>query len=961
MRFLGPLLLAGCVAPAALGAAVVPDGGGGDHGRQAVTFVDLLSSNERFGEFLHTAQRLRMVLPLNRLRNATLLVPTNAAMERFWRDHGQGPARAPGSDYRGMTDAQAWYHVVGDGVLGADELRQGAMLWESLSRPSSGLADDTPGVMLKTQVMSGGGVVANDVPVFAQNYSCAAGNVYMIDGVLELPPTIRELLQSGLPAASNIRAGSGPTSTNAYGAIEKLLAAAEWSDVLGAADDGGSDRPPLMHTVWAFSNAAFGAQFSYAERAYLLHGTAFAADDDELRRDALDDVHTLAARYVSAGPIGLSRLGPGTHTVPGFGKNATLDVVVERTPGGGLVARVDGQPVDRPDVAARNGVVHGVEAMVRPPDLLLTPQKALVGLNATVFVRLVKDAGLGDYIDGTVPGRKLTLLAPTNGAMADAFDYDPEDGTREDAAPTVHLPRDRQREWAQYHIVDGQYSVDELAQHSLLRTMLAAGWTGHKAQVVKAQVDAALGPFANHVSFNGADNILPEPAVIGNTTIYLLSAPMPTPPRLVNALIQNLDLSLFVAAMGASGTVGEIQLWPGATVLAPVTSAFTSLGLVWSYLSLPGDSDARGDLARLIRAHVLKRPVYSDEIPMQAAGDAGPLLVETLNGNTVSLYRTPHGIFADVGTAGHARHAHHRGAGGADADAAARLARIADSSSLKVAEHDVLLQTGVAHVLESGLILPLNVDITPAKLLRGMRAHVFVDLLKRFNLTHVLGDPRVPSATPGEDDGPRKAVVGHSLLVPSDKSWNENAAYRELVRRDHDEMAGADDSDNPWRNSTTTDIARYLDRLVRLHIIPIIGTGAGFAGSGRLPDSQILLSDRKSYPTLLDDVRLRAHEYASDHFSLQLEGAPFYQSPGGVPFVSVAAVVRSGTARSGGVFELDTLLRLPPAGGGGPGGWRQAAWNAAVWLTGIGMGSGLLGVSGYWVRQWWTRSDYQSL
>ncbi|KAJ2775945.1 hypothetical protein IWQ57_000102 [Coemansia nantahalensis] len=969
---LGTLLLACWLLPAGLCAAAAPDAGG-DHERQPVTFVDLLSSHGRFGEFLHAAQRLRMVLPLNRLRNATLLVPTNAAMERFWRDHRQGPARAPGSDYRGMSDVLAWYHAIGDGALGAHEFGRGAMLWESLSHPDAGLVGDEPGVMLKTQVTSGGRVVANGVPVFAQNYSCVAGNAYMIDGVLELPPTIRELLQGGLPTAAGHRSEGGQTSAEAYGAIEKLLAAAGWSDVLGSADDGGGgggDRLPQMHTVWAFTNAAFGAQFSYAERAYLLYGAAFAAGDEELRRDAIEDTRMLAARYVSAGPISLSRLGAGTHTVPGYDKRATLDVVVERSPGGDLVAHVDGQPIGRPDVAARNGVVHGVEAVERPADLVLSPQKALVGLNATVFVRLIRDAGLGDYIDGTRPDRKLTLLAPTNGAMADGFDYEPDDDAREVAGPAARLPRDRQREWAQYHIVDGQYGVEELARHPLVRTMLATSWTDHKAQVVKAHVDAALSPLAKRVSFNGADNILPEPAVVGNTTIYLLSEPMPTPPRLVNALIQNLDLSLFVAAMGASGTAGEIQQWPGATVLAPVASAFTSLGLMWSYLSLPGDSDARGDLGRLIRAHVLKRPVYSDEIPMQATGGAGPLVVESLNGNTVELYRTPHGIFVDAGTTGNALRGRRRRITGSTDAAAARLASIADSRSLKVAEPDVLLQTGVAHVLESGLILPLNVDITPAKLLRGMKAHIFVDLLNRFNLTHVLEDPRASPAAraprraagPGADDGPRGAVVGYSLLVPSDKSWNENAAYRELVRREHDDIAAIDDGDNPWRNSTTSDIARYLDRLVRLHIIPIVAPAdAGLAGDSRLPDSQILLWDRKSYPTLLDDVRLQAHEYASDRFSLQLEGAPFYQNPGGAPFVSVATVVRSGIARTGGVFELDTLLRLPPAGGAGPGGWAQVAWNAAVWLTGIGMGSGLLGVSGYWVRQWWTRSDYQSL
>ncbi|KAJ2022647.1 hypothetical protein GGI06_001728 [Coemansia sp. S85] len=151
--------------------------------------------------------------------------------------------------------------------------------------------------------------------------------------------------------------------------------------------------------------------------------------------------------------------------------------------------------------------------------------------------------------------------------------------------------------------------------------------------------------------------------------------------------------------------------------------------------------------------------------------------------------------------------------------------------------------------------------------------------------------------------------------------------------------------------------------LVRLHIIPVFGRGAesNLTGSDRLPESQLLLADRKTYPTMLDGVRLRAHEFASDRFSVQLDRTPFYQSPGGVPFISFATVVRSGIARTGAVFELDVALKLPPDDGDSPGGWKKFAWNAAVWLTGIGMGSGLLGASGYWVRQWWTRSDYQSL
>ncbi|KAJ2742790.1 hypothetical protein GGI20_004229 [Coemansia sp. BCRC 34301] len=965
------------------------------------TFVDLLSSDTRFSEFLHTVQRLRMVIPLNRVRNATLLVPTNEAIRKFRREHGQDDSHAAGSIYRGVADSQAWYHLIGDGVIDASNLTQGPMVWESLSSVDNAV-ELGGGIMLKTLVVGDGKVLANGVPVIAHNYSCVAGNAFQIDGLLTIPPTLRELLQVEAPKSDDQQgrwdrrpvpdfwrthaASIGENSDRAadggeYSAIERLLTAAGWSDILSGPEEG--SEASGVHTLWAFSNQAFSSALGLAERAYLLYGPAFTKGEDvDMHREAVEDARAFAAGYVSSGAVSLARLGMGTHTVAGFQNRTSHTLIIEAQRGGGeLGGHINGLAIGKPDIVARNGIVHGVSQVGRPDELVFSPQKILAGLNATMFIRLLKETKLASYIDGSRPERKLTLLVPTNRAMEDAFGYglgDDTDIASARSALPAGSPREQQLEWALYHIAEGQSGLEDLLRSPLLRTKLAAEWTGGKAQVVKAQVDQAHGALSRHVSFNGADNILPEPVVVGNVTIYLLSSPMPTPPNLINALVQDLDLSLFVAAMGASGTADKIQGTNGVTVLAPVVSSFTSLDLVWSYLSLPGDSDARVDLGRLIKSHILKKPVYSDEIPMHTDSSAEILTVESLNGNKVGLYRTPHGLFAVADQAGLQHAQRRRARRGETYD---RLASVADTGSLKISETDILLRTGVAHVLGQGLILPPNVDITSHKLLRGMKAHIFANLLERFNLTYVLEDPRAMSsrrrlleskATASSRDIPddSNGIVGYSLLVPSDKAWRENPAYRELARRDHDELSLAEDEENPWRNSTTADIAHHLDMLLRLHIIPVVEGGGSHSvrdpepnptGGNRLPESQLLLADRKTYPTMLEGVRLRAHEFASDRFSVQLDRMPFYQSPGGVPFVSFATVVRSGVARTGAVFELDAALKLPPDDGGGPGGWKKLAWNAAVWLTGIGMGSGLLGASGYWVRQWWTRSDYQSL
>ncbi|KAJ1841909.1 hypothetical protein LPJ73_005965, partial [Coemansia sp. RSA 2703] len=436
--------------------------------------------------------------------------------------------------------------------------------------------------MLKTRISQDDRVLANDVPVFAQNYSCTAGTVYLIDGLLTIPPTIEELLQQQYQKHQqqhdlsndgySVRAPT-PSDGSEFSSIERLIKAAGWSHVL---DMRGDDKDAKrMHTLWAFNNQAFAADFNYAERFYLMYGPEFTKDDDELYKETIEDTRRFVAGHITPGSISIARLGKGEHKVPRFDDGPEMIVVVEEgADGGGLSARIDGQQIGTSDIVARNGIVHGLDKVDRPDDLLFTPQKALIGLNATMFVRLLKDTGLGDYIDGTKPDRKLTLLVPTNRAMEDAFGYDLDDGDDENLAYNTSAdnrdeynkgtlsplyaeserflkrsPRERQREWAQYHIADGMHGIDELAAHPLLRTKLASEWTDNKAQVVKAQVDKAYSGTSSHVSFNGADNILNEPLVIGNTVIYLLSSPMATPPNMINALIQNLDLSLFVAAM----------------------------------------------------------------------------------------------------------------------------------------------------------------------------------------------------------------------------------------------------------------------------------------------------------------------------------------------------------------------------------------------------------------------------
>ncbi|KAJ2814421.1 hypothetical protein FBU31_007294, partial [Coemansia sp. 'formosensis'] len=270
------------------------------------------------------------------------------AIRRFRKEHDEDSSHAAGSIYRGVADSQAWYHVIRDGIIQSSNLTQGPMVWESFSSSESidYAAEPGNGIMLKTLLNSNGKVLANGVPVIALNYSCVAGNAFQIDGLLTLPPTLWELLQAEIPKSSSgqsrwdrplaVESWSAHVATagadsdaatdggsSSYSAMEKLLTAAGWSDILSGPGVGVGSESSGMHTLWAFTNQAFSNALAFGERAYLLYGPAFTKDEDAgMYGEAVEDARSFAADYISSGTVSLARLGVGTHT----GK---LTVIVE--------------------------------------------------------------------------------------------------------------------------------------------------------------------------------------------------------------------------------------------------------------------------------------------------------------------------------------------------------------------------------------------------------------------------------------------------------------------------------------------------------------------------------------------------------------------------------------------------------------------------------------------------------
>lgn len=97
------------------------------------------------------------------------------------------------------------------------------------------------------------------------------------------------------------------------------------------------------------------------------------------------------------------------------------------------------------------GVLHVVDDLPYADTLVFDTRKYLFGLNATKFVSLVDEYGLGRFLNEGA--NNVTILAPTN----EVLDQD-------------DIPNNQKVQWLSYHIVQGAWEPHDLEDHMLLKT-----------------------------------------------------------------------------------------------------------------------------------------------------------------------------------------------------------------------------------------------------------------------------------------------------------------------------------------------------------------------------------------------------------------------------------------------------------------------------------------------------------
>ncbi|KAK8843447.1 hypothetical protein IAR55_007104 [Kwoniella newhampshirensis] len=545
------------------------------------------------------------------------------------------------------------------------------------------------------------------------------------------------------------------------------------------------------------------------------HLTVFAPSDEAF--SVLDDIEKgyLEGPY---GEEGVGRIVAESVTL-GVGKNcvgwsdtlsskalgfetASGDELEVMVPADGRLV-VNGTEAEIIDIYASNGVVHIMPNLLLPPNftLLNSAEKMLLSLNATRFASLLRSANLSNtYIgEDKKQTEAYTILAPTD----DVLDQmDKWRGTYRVPIPEVWATPEADSTaltglepfvdvsplaaLLQYHIIPGRLLPEDIKDGMLLGTELRTSALGGERQRLRVDVTETLGRDRidwetvgeGEVRFGGA-TVLGKPVKSGKSIIYLISSLLSTPDDVLQTAVSDLQLSTFIAAVYAAQLEKAVKHTPATTYFMPRNRAFNQLGLTMKYLLLPEGKD---DLRKVIKYHAVNEVVYSSDI------DVGKKIHKTLEGGEIIVERTK-GKNSSVLLRSPVRWGDHdSGDNSLPANGELRPARVVSD------EEDALTNTGVIQTIDS-VVMPADVEITLAKLLRGSKQSTMMELMLRAGLGWIL-EGREPSgeelqkvqldgkiATRDHEDGQQPergneggvkglALPSYTLLCPSDKAFS---------------------------------------------------------------------------------------------------------------------------------------------------------------------------------------------
>lgn len=475
----------------------------------------------------------------------TVFAPTNAAFEAV----GQDTLDALAADPQALT-AVLLYHALGTVERASDLLTQP-------------MVTSLQGGAL-TITAENGEVRINGALVVMADIEASNGVVHVIDAVL-LPPQ---------PEPGNIV----EVADNA-GIFTTLLAAAEAAGLVETLTGEGP------YTVFAPTDEAFAA-LGQATIDGLL------ADPEALRNILL--FHVVPGRLDSAAVAAADTLTSA--------QGSDIDVTVA-----GETVQVSGATITTVDVAASNGIIHIIDAVMLPPEP--QPQTIIdVATGAGGFSTLlaaVDAAGLTATLEGEGP---FTVFAPTDAAFA-ALGQDTINGLLADIPELTTI--------LTYHVVPGRLTAADILAGAELDTVQGArliptvengGVRIGNVQITMTDIEAS------------------------NGIIHVLDAVLLPPGNIAEVAAAAGGFTTLLTAVEAADLTDALTGSDPLTVFAPTDAAFAALGED-TINALLADPPA---LANILLYHVTAGRLFASDVVAAASiptlSAEGALTVEVSNG-----------------------------------------------------------------------------------------------------------------------------------------------------------------------------------------------------------------------------------------------------------------------------------------------------------------------------------------
>jgi solute carrier family 25 carnitine/acylcarnitine transporter 20/29 len=351
-------------------------------------------------------------------------------------------------------------------------------------------------------------------------------------------------------------------------------------------------------------------------------------------------------------------------------------------------------------------------------------------LRATKFVASIIKHGLRHYIEGS--NASYTILAPRDDYLDESLSL-------------------------RYHIIEGKYLPSDLKDEMLVKTELKTEELRNNKQratvklVQKWDTNDDESVQRTEIQFNGI-GVVGEAVEIGNDVIYLLSSTMTPPQPIIKVLNNDKQLASMSTYIIINNIIQQVRSAKGITMIAPSSEAFLQLGLVNAYFLL---HEAKADLNSVLLHHIINETIYSEDITKDEK------TYYTMGGDPIKVYKKDNDIFFSN----------------------------ANGTSI-VGRKDVLTSTGVLHVLDK-VILPPTLHITLGKLLKGINAQTFLDVVKAANLTDLVQDPLEPYTILAPTEGAFKRINVTKLLA--DPELASRWARLHIIPKKLDELKNGDE------------------------------------------------------------------------------------------------------------------------------------------------------------------------